>query len=235
MAVDYSISSGSGYSISNRTSPGLSSGSTTGTNTGLKSGDVSAASFAAAGIISAYGQSQAQQAAAINQQTGFMVSARDALVVADVRADMSEQYAAIQAGRTLKKAQIEAQNYQIAGNTLLKNLRATNASMRARAAASGIAYGEGSAAAVQRENTRNTMLDVGVADLNALTARVYGFEDASAMIQSTEYQNFLNNYTAQRQAGQYELAGTSARQQGSLLSGYTLNQGVINLARTVKT
>lgn len=190
--------------------------------------------YAAAGLISAYGQAQAQQAAAINQQTGLMVSARDALVVAEVRADMSEQYAAIQAGRTLKKAEIEAMNYQIAGNTLLKNLRATNASARARAAASGVAYGEGSAAAVQRENTRNAMMDVGVSDLNALTARVYGFEDASAMIQSTEYQNFLNNYTAQRQAGQYEMAGNAARSQGNLLSGYTLTQGAVNFGKTFK-
>ena len=163
-----------------------------------------------------------------------MVSARDALVVADVRADMSEQYAAIQAGRTLKKAEIEAQNYQIAGNTLLKNLRATNASMRARAAASGVAYGEGSAAAVQRENTRNTMMDVGISDLNALTARVFGFEDASAMIQSTEYQNFLNNYTAQRQAGQYEMAGNAARSQGGLLANFTLAQGAVNFGKTYK-
>lgn len=190
--------------------------------------------YAAAGLISAYGQSQAQEAAAINQQTGLMVSARDALVVADVRADMSEQYAAVQAGRTLKKAEIEAMNYTIAGNTLLKNLRATNASMRARAAASGVAYGEGSAAAVQRENTRNVMQDVGIADLNALTARVFGFEDASAMIQSTEYQNFLNNYTAQRQAGQYEMAGSASRSQGGLLSGYTLLQGAINFGKTYK-
>lgn len=190
--------------------------------------------YAAAGLISAYGQSEAQKAAAINQQTGMMVSARDTLVIAGVRADMSEQYASIQAGRMLIKANAEAQNYQIAGNTLLKNMRATNASIRARAAASGVAYGEGSAAAVGRENTRNAMQDVAVADLNALTAKVYGFEDASALIQSTEYQNFLNNYTAQRQAGQYEMAGSAARSQGGLLSNFTLAQGAINFGKTYK-
>ena len=190
--------------------------------------------YAAAGLITAYGQSQAQQAAAINQQTSFMVQARDSLVVAGVRADMSEQYSTIQAGRTLKKAEADAQNYQIAGNVLLKNMRATNASMRARAAASGIAFGEGSAAAVQTENTKNTMRDVAVSDMNALAARVYGFEDASAMIQSTEYQNFLNNYTAQRQAGQYEMAGDSARSHGNLLSNYTLASGAVNFGKTYK-
>jgi hypothetical protein len=40
------------------------------------------------------------------------------------------------------------------------------------------------------------MRDVGISDLNALTARVLGFEDATAMLQSTEYQNTLNLYSA---------------------------------------
>ena len=140
-----------------------------------------------AAIISAYGASEAQKAAAINQQTSYMLQARDTLAVAEVRAEMSEQYATIQAGRTLKRAEMEAQNYTIAGNSLLKNMRATNAAMRARAAASGVVLGEGSVQAVQRENVAATMRDVGIADLNALTARVLGFEDASAMLQSTDY------------------------------------------------
>ncbi len=190
--------------------------------------------LAAAGLINAYGQAQATEAAAINQQTAYMVSARDALVVANVRADMAEQYAQVQSGRILKKAELEAQNYTIAGNQLLKNLRATNASIRARAAASGVAYGEGSAQAVQNQNTQNVQQDVAIADLNALTARVYGFEDATALIQSTEYQNFLNNYTAQRQAGQYEMAGDAARSQGGLLANYQLASGALNFAKTYK-
>lgn len=175
-----------------------------------------------AGAIGAYGESQAQKAAAINQQTSYMLQARDTLAVAEVRADMSEQYATIQAGRTIKKAEIEAQNYQIAGNTLLKNMRATNASMRARAAASGVVLGEGSIQAVQRENVAATMRDVGISDLNALTARVLGFEDASAMLQSTDYQNMLNLYSARSQAGQLNFAGASARRTGGLLSTATL-------------
>ena len=145
--------------------------------------------------------------------------------MAEVRADMSEQYATIQAGRTIKKAEIEAQNYTIAGNTLLKNMRATNASIRARAASSGVVLGEGSVQAVQRENVAATMRDVGISDLNALTARVLGFEDASAMLQSTEYQNYLNMFTAQRQAGQFEQAGAAARKRGGILSTATLLKG----------
>jgi hypothetical protein len=175
-----------------------------------------------AGVIGAYGEAEAQKASAINQQTGYMLQARDTLMVAEVRADMSEQYATIQAGRTVKKAEIETQNYQIAGNTLLKNMRATNASMRARAAASGVVLGEGSVAAVQRENVAATMRDVGISDLNALTARVMGFEDASAMLQSTDYQNMLNLYSARSQAGQLTFAGSATRKTGGLLSGATL-------------
>ena len=175
-----------------------------------------------AGLIGAYGESQAQQAAAINQQTGYMLQARDTLAVAQVRADMADQYATIQAGRTIKKAEIEAQNYTIAGNTLLKNMRATNAAMRARAAASGVVLGEGSVQAVQRENVAATMRDVGIADLNALTARVLGFEDASAMLQSTDYQNTLNLYSARSQAAQGEFAGTAARRAGGILANATL-------------
>lgn len=190
--------------------------------------------FAAAGFIQSYAASKAQETAAIYQQTAYMVSARDNLVVAGVRADMSEQYAMIQAGRNLKKAESEAMNYQIVGNTLLKNMRTTNASIRARAAASGVALGGGSVEGVQRENVAATMRDVGVSDLNALTARVYGFEDAAAMIQSTQYQNFLNGYTAQRQAGQYESAAAASRTQGGLLSDATLMKGAYDFAKTVK-
>jgi hypothetical protein len=175
-----------------------------------------------AGVIGAYGEAQAQKAATINQQTSYLLQARDTLAVAEVRADMADQYATIQAGRTIKKAEIEAQNYQIAGNTLLKNMRATNAAMRARAAASGVVLGEGSVQAVQRENVAATMRDVGIADLNALTARVLGFEDATAMLQSTDYQNTLNLYSARSQAGQLTSAGASARRAGGILAGATL-------------
>ena len=185
----------------------------------------------AAGLISAYGEAEAQKAAAINQQTSYLLQARDTLAVAEVRADMAEQYATIQAGRTLKKAELEAQNYTIAGNTLLKNMRATNAAVRARAAASGVVLGEGSVQAVQRENVAATMRDVGISDLNALTARVMGFEDASAMLQSTEYQNMLNLYTARSQAGQLSFAGASARKSGGILAGATLARAGIEYAK----
>lgn len=186
-----------------------------------------------AGFISAYAESQAQQAAAIQQQTGYLLQARNSLAVAEVNAEYAQQYATIQAGRTLKKAEIEARNYQIAGNQLLKNLRKTNAALRARAAASGVAYGEGSALAIQNENVRNVMQDVAIADLNALTAQVLGFEDVTAMLQSTEMQNTLNLFAARQQAGQYEQAGEAARRTGGLLANATLVKGAIDLGKAV--
>lgn len=187
---------------------------------------------AGAGLIASYGAAQAQQAAAIQQQTGFLLQARDNLAVAQVRSEFAEMYSYIQAGRMLKRAQMESQNYQIAGNTLLRNMRTTNATIRARAAASGVVLGEGSVQAVQTENVRNTMFDVGITDLNALTARIMGYEDATAMVQSTEYQNMLNLFTAERQGAQYEQAGGAARQQGGLLAGATLTKGAVEFGRT---
>lgn len=189
--------------------------------------------YAVAGLINSYGAAQAQQAQAIQNQTAYLLQARDTLAVAQVRSEMDELYSTIQAGRVLKKAEIESLNYQIAGNTLLKNMRATNAAIRARAAASGVAFGEGSAAAIQRENVAATYRDVGITDLNALTARVMGFEDASAMLQSTEYQNILNLFSAGRQAGQYQQAASAARASGGLLAGATLTRGAIEFGKAI--
>lgn len=128
---------------------------------------------------------------------------------------------------------MESQNYQIAGNSLLKNMRATNAAIRARAAASGVVLGEGSVQAVQTENVRNTMFDVGITDLNALTARIMGYEDAVAMVQSTEYQNMLNVWAAGRQGAQLEQAGSAAREAGGLLANATLTGGAIDAGRAI--
>ncbi len=185
------------------------------------------------GFLAAYGQAQAQQAAAIQQQTGYLLQARNTLAVAEVNSQFSQQYANIQAGRTLKRAEIDALNYQIAGNTLLKNMRATNAAVRARAAASGVAFGEGSAAAIQQRNVAETMFDVGITDLSALTARVMGFEDATAMIQSTELQNTVNMFAAGQQAGQYSQAASATRSTGGLMARQTLTKAGVQLVKTL--
>lgn len=189
--------------------------------------------YGVAGFISAYGQAQAQKAAAIQQQTGYLLQARNTLAVAQVRSEFAQQYAQIQSGRILKKAEIEARNYQIAGNQLLKNLRKNNAALRARAAASGVILGEGSIQAVQNENTRNVMFDLDIAELNALTAQVLGFEDATAMMQSTDMQNTLDLFAAGQQSGQYNLAADAARRTGGLLANATLVEGAINLGKAL--
>lgn len=187
---------------------------------------------AGAGLITAYGASQARQAEAISQQTSFLLQARNTLEVANVRADLDAEYGAIQAGRLLQKAKTEEMNWKIAGNTLLRRERESNAAVRARAAANGIDYGGGSALAIQQQNTRATMMDVGVADLNALAARVLGFEDASAMLESTAVQNILNKYSATAQAGQYQQAAAASKRTGGLMSAYTLGSAAVNFGTT---
>jgi hypothetical protein len=185
-------------------------------------------------VLSSYASGQLGQAAAINQQTGALLQARDNLAIAEVRADYSEQYAAIQAGRTLKRADIEATNYKIAGNQLLRNLRSVNASARARAAANGVQLGSGSIDAIQRENTAATMRDVDMADFNALAARVFGFEDASAMMESNQIQNILDMYAARGGLAQAEFGGAAGvKQAGLLANAQMVNAGIstaINLA-----
>lgn len=184
------------------------------------------------GMLDAYAASEYQRTQAIQQQTAYLLQARDTLAVAEVRADLDETYAAVQTGRLLQKAETDARNWQIAGNTLLRNMRQNNAALRARAASSGVALGAGgSIDAVQAENVAATMRDVGVTDLNALSARVLGFEDASAMLQSTELQNTLNLFQAQRQSGQYNQAAAAARQTGGMLANFTLARGVGNLLK----
>ena len=188
---------------------------------------------AGAGLLTAYASSEAKKAEAIGQQTSYLLQARNALEVANVRADLDAEYGAIQAGRLLQKAKTEELNWKIAGNTLLRREREANAAVRARAAANGIDYGGGSALAIQQQNTQAALMDVGVADFNALAARVLGFEDASAMLESTEIQNIMNRYAAGAQAGQYTQAAAATKRTGGLMSTYTLATGLVNFGTTV--
>lgn len=200
------------------------------------SSGAASAGYASAGaaVLNVYASGQLGKAAAIQQETGLLLQARNSLAIADVRADYSEQYAAIQAGRTLKRAEIEATNYKMAGNQLLRNLRSANASARARAAASGVQLGSGSIEAVQRENTAATMRDVQMADYNALAARVFGFEDASAMMESSQIQNIMDRYAAKTGAQQMEFAGSAAVKNAGLLANAKLIDAGVTALRTVK-
>jgi hypothetical protein len=189
---------------------------------------------AATGIVAGIGQSFAQEAQGIYQQTAYQLNALNTLTVSNIRADQDERYAAIQAGRVLKRAEIDGLNYTIAGNTILRNMEKANASARARAAANGIAFGEGSAAGVQAANVQAAYRDVGIADFNALMARVLGFEDATAMLTNAEIQAQITRVSASMQAGQYEQAAKAASATSGLLSGATLAQTALKASQTLK-
>ena len=190
--------------------------------------------YAGAGLLSGIGTGLAQEAAAINQQTGYMVNAINTLAIANVRADQEERYAAIQAGRLLKRAESESLNYKMAGNALIRNLEKVNASARARAAANGVAFNEGSAAFVQDANARATFRDVGLTDYNSLMARVLGFEDATSMLNNAEIQAQITRAGAKMQAGQFETAASAARATGGLLAGASLTESVLKFGKTYK-
>jgi hypothetical protein len=76
------------------------------------------------------------------------------------------------------------------------------------------------------------MRDVAVSDFNALAARVFGFEDASAMMESQQIQNIMDKYAAQTGAQQMEMAGAAGVRQAGLLANARLFEGGVNLAKT---
>jgi hypothetical protein len=200
--------------------------------TGLQTGLNAAAPYLQ--LATAITAAGAQKTAAIYQQGLYEVQALDTLRLAQLRTDQDQKYAAIQAGRKLLSAERQALNYTIQGNTLLRGMERSNAAVRARAAANGIVYNEGSAANVQLANVGATYRDVGMSNLNALTARILGFEDAGAMILASKEQADLTMTAAEAQASQMRLAGKYAVESGGLLSNAALLQGGMNFAQTVK-
>ncbi len=194
-------------------------------------GGIGAASPYAA-LLTDMAKAESQKAAAYYTQGLYEVQAADTLRLAQIRADQDEKYANIQAGRKLKQAEMQALNYTIAGNTLLRGMERANAAVRARAAANGIVAGEGSAASVQAANVGATYRDVGVTNLNALTARILGYEDASAMVLAAKEQADLTMNAAETQAKQMRLAGEFAAKSGGMLSGISFGEGVLRFAQT---
>ncbi len=240
-SFDYSVFSGldtsSGFDWASIINAGSKIGSTVAgaagsAFAGLQTGINAAAPYLA--LASAVTSAGAQKTAAIYQQGLYEVQAVDTLRLAQIRTDQDQKYAAIQAGRKLLSAERQALNYTIQGNTLLRGMERTNAAVRARAAANGIVYNEGSAAAIQTANVGAVYRDVGMSDLNALTARIMGFEDAGAMILAAKEQAELTMGAAEAQANQLRLAGEYAVKSGGLLSGASLLQGGLNFAQTVR-
>lgn len=176
-------------------------------------------------------QAGAQKAAGIYQRGLYEVQAIDTLALADIKADQSVKIASLQAGRRLEQAKIEARNYQIQGNKILQGLRATNAAVRARAAANGVAIGQGSAGGIEVRNAQYAAQDMGIMDLNALMARVMGFEDASNIYLAGRQQANYDTFVAERQAAELRLAGEFAEKSGGLLSNATVVQGSLNFVQ----
>ena len=175
----------------------------------------------------------AQKAAGIYQRGLFEVQAIDTLALANIRADQEEKIATLQAGRRLQQANIEARNYQIQSNRMLKNLRATNAAVRARAAANGVSISSGSAAQLQDVNTQTAMFDVGITDLNSMMARVFGYEDATAMYITGKQSAQYTRFAADRQASELRLAGEFAEKSGGILSRAALVDTGVKFAQAV--
>lgn len=175
----------------------------------------------------------AYKAAGYYEKGLYDVQAIDTLSMAGMRADQEEKYASLQAGRRLKQAEVESRNFQIQSNNLLRNLERTNAAARARAAANGIDAFSGSAGTVQDYNIRVGMFDVGISDLNALMAKVTGYEDAQSMLIAGKEQAALTRYGAERQAAQLRMAGDYAVKKAGLLYDATLAGAGIRFATTV--
>lgn len=176
-------------------------------------------------------QAGRQKAAGIYQRGLYEVQAIDTLALADIKADQSVKISSLQAGRRLEQAKIEARNYQIQGNKILQGLRATNAAVRARAAANGVAVGQGSAGGIEVRNAQYAAQDLGIMDLNALMARVMGYEDATNIYIAGRQTANYDKFVAERQAAELRLAGEFAEKSGGLLSNASIVQGGIDFVK----
>lgn len=203
---------------------------------GGASASIAGAGMAAAtGLFGSIAAAYSQQAQGYIQQAGYAAQANANLQLSGLRADKQIEYANLSFDRRQFQTRIDQLNYKVQANSLLDNLRRTNASVRARAGAAGLNPGGGSAAAIQRENVRQTYQDVGMVELSALVARVFGMEDATNILRAGYDNAFYTRQEALMGADQALQAGGYARQAGSLMAGATLGSGIASFARTVPT
>lgn len=188
-----------------------------------------------AGVVGSIGQAYAQQAQGYTQQAAYASQANANLQLAGLRADKQIEYAQMSFERRKFQTQIDQLNYKVQANSLLDNLRQANASARARAAAGGLDPGGGSAYAIQRENVRQTYQDVGMVELSALVARVFGMEDATNILRAGYDNAFYAREEALVGANTALEAGGYATQTAGLLANATLAEGALQFARTVPT
>lgn len=182
--------------------------------------------------IKAAGQAKT---AGIYQAGLYEIQAIDTMSLAKIRATESEKVATLQAGRRLLQAQIQARNYMIQGNRVLDNMRATNAAIRARAAANGVDIGSGSAMQLQRQVVRDSMFDLGLLDYNALTAKVFGYEDASQIYLQGIRQGLYDVKTAEIQASELRTAADFSRKAGQAIASNQMLQTGANFLTNIDT
>jgi hypothetical protein len=192
----------------------------------------STAATSVAGLFSGVASSYAQKAQGFMQQAGYASQAQANLYLAGLRADKEIEYADIQFRRKMFQTQMDQINYKIAANSLLSDLRKTNAAVRARAAANGVAIGEGSALAVQTQNVLDTYRDVGIVDLSALAARIFGMEDSMNILKAGYDSAFYEREAAITNAKALLQGGGYAAKSGGLMSGVQLVQSGIKFAQT---
>lgn len=191
-----------------------------------------AQSTSAAGLFSSIGAAYASKAEGYLQQAGYAMQARQNLELAGLRADKEIEYADLQFKRKQFQTELEQINYKIQANSLLDNLRRTNAAVRARAAANGMDIGGGTAMAVQTQNVMDIYRDVSFVNLSALTARVFGMEDATQILRAGYDSAFYEREAAIRGAETSAQAGSAAARRGGLLAGAQLLEGGIQFAKT---
>lgn len=184
------------------------------------------------GLFTGIASSYAQKAQGFLQQAGYAAQAQSNLYLAGLRADKEIEYADIQFRRKQFQTQFEQINYKIAANNLLQNLRQTNAAVRARAAANGVAVGSGSAMAVQTQNVLDTYRDVGMIDLSSLAARVFGMEDATNILKAGYDSAFYEREASISNAKAALRGGAAAAQTGGLLANLQLAKTGAEFAQT---
>ena len=196
---------------------------------------VGAASIAGAGFLSSMASGYASQAQGYYQQAAYSMQAVENMRMAGLRADKAVEYAVLQADRKVQQTEFEVLNYKIQGNTLLRGLSKTNAAARARAGANGMTTGSGTAIGLQTANVQNVYRDVGITDLNALVARVFGAEDATNILKAGFDNAFYEREAAIGNTKTLLQAGGTAAKTGGLMQSAALIEGGIGFAKTFPT
>jgi hypothetical protein len=196
---------------------------------------VSAGAIAGAGLFSAMASGYASQAQGYYQQAAYAAQATENMRLTGLRADKAVEYAVLQADRKTQQTEFEVLNYKMQGNTLLRSLAKTNAAARARVGANGMASGSGTAISLQQANAANVYRDVGITDLNALVARVFGAEDATNILKAGFDTAFYEREAAIGNTKTLLQSGSTAAKTGGLMQTATLIEGGIGFAKTFPT